>query len=77
MAVKLRNAYDLVVWAGPPLGPEPDPLALLAKEADAVLAGLPAEQASGRGAREIRAAVRALPPEALGAVVVGAPEPGA
>jgi Mrp family chromosome partitioning ATPase len=75
MAAKLRSAYDLVVWAGPPLEPEPDPLALLAKEADAVLAGVSPEQTSGRGAREVRAAVRALPPEALGVVVVGAPEP--
>ena len=75
MAAKLRKAYDLVVLAGPPLGPEPAPLSMLAKEADAVLAGLSPEQASGRGARAIRAAVRSLPPEALGAVVVAEPEP--
>jgi Mrp family chromosome partitioning ATPase len=77
MAAKLRSAYDLVVLAGPPLGPGPAPLSTLAKEADAVLAGLGPEQTSGRGARAIPAAVRSLPPEALGAVVVAEPEPAA
>jgi polysaccharide biosynthesis transport protein len=73
MAAKLRRAYDLVVLAGPPLGPTAGGLALLAKEADAVLAGVTPEQAKGRGARAIRTALRSLSPDALGTVVVSAP----
>jgi polysaccharide biosynthesis transport protein len=75
MASKLRSAYDLVVLAGPALGPPDGMLPELAKEADAVLAGFTPEQARGRAARAARAAIRPLAPEALGAVVVGAVAP--
>jgi Mrp family chromosome partitioning ATPase len=71
MAAKLRHAYDLVVLSAPT--PEVDGGAqeALATEADAVLAGLPPRQAKGRPARAAAAALRGLPAEALGAVIVG------
>jgi Mrp family chromosome partitioning ATPase len=71
MAAKLRHAYDLVVLAGPALGPSNGTLTTLAEEAEAVLAALTPEQASGRAGRAARAAIRPLGAEALGAVVVG------
>ncbi len=74
MAAKLRNAYDLVVLAGPPLLAGGS-LPTLAEEADAVLAGVTPEQSSGRGARATRAAIRPLPVDPLGTVVVGATAP--
>lgn len=71
MAAKLRNAYDLLVLSAPT--PEADGGAqeALANEADAVLAGLSPRQAKGRPARAAAAALRRLPAEALGAVIVG------
>jgi Mrp family chromosome partitioning ATPase len=71
MAAKLRGAYDLVVLSGPALGAAGGTLSRVAKEADAVLAGLSPDQARGRG---VRRAVNLLPPDPLGAVVVGEPE---
>jgi Mrp family chromosome partitioning ATPase len=71
MTAKLRNAYDLVVLAGPPLGFDPEALSAVAAQADGVLAALPAAQSSRRGRRAARAAVGQLPAPPLGAVVVG------
>lgn len=68
---KLRRAYDLVVLAGPALGPERSSLKPLAAAADTLLACVPPAQASGRGARAIRAAVKGLPVSPLGSIVVG------
>lgn len=71
MTAKLRHAYELVVLSGPALGEGDAPLGTVAKEADAVLAGLTPEQARGRG---VRTAVNLLPPDPLGAVVVAEDE---
>jgi len=73
MAEKLRRAYDLVVFAGPPLSAADGALPALAAEADVVLAALP----SGTRRRAARAAATALRRQAptapaLGAVLVGA-----
>jgi Mrp family chromosome partitioning ATPase len=72
MASKLRHAYELVVWAGPPPSAADGALLALARETDASLAALSSADASGRAARAIGAAIRRLPAEPLGAVVVGA-----
>ena len=69
---KLRGAYDLVVLVGPPLGFDQEALDAVAAEADAVLAALGPKQASRRGQRAVRTALRRLPAPPLGAVVVGA-----
>jgi Mrp family chromosome partitioning ATPase len=73
MTEKLRHAYDLVVLAGPALGGPGGALPGLAKEADGVLAGLTHGQASGRSGRAVGAAIRPLPADTLGAVVVAEP----
>jgi polysaccharide biosynthesis transport protein len=67
---KMRRAYELVLLAAP--APVPDPSATLAaaRQADAVLAGMPAAEASGREGRPLRAAIRRLPLPALGTVAV-------
>jgi Mrp family chromosome partitioning ATPase len=69
MATKLRSAYELVILAGPAIDDGEESLAALAAQADSVLVALPGRQ-SGREARELRDAVRRLPAEPLGAVVV-------
>lgn len=68
MTTKLRAAYELVVIAGPAIDDE-DALPVLAAQADALLVAIPG-QPSGREARELRDAVRKLPAEPLGAVIV-------
>ena len=70
MVEKLRAAYGLVVIAGPPAG-EPGPCLAAARQADAVLAALPAAEADGRGGRATRAAIQRLPIPALGTIAVG------
>jgi receptor protein-tyrosine kinase len=62
---KLRAAYELVLLVGPPVQAEPAACVAVAAQADAAIAGLPS--ASDRA---VRAAVRRLPPAALGAIVV-------
>jgi polysaccharide biosynthesis transport protein len=57
MVLKLRNAYELVLLAGPPVLEEPGPCLAAARQADAVIAGL---SASAVGGREAKATVRAL-----------------
>lgn len=73
MASKLRNAYDLVVMAGPGLAADGS-LPALAAEADVLLVGFTPEQAGGRAARSARAALSPLSAATLGAVVVREPE---
>lgn len=70
MVAKLRAAYDLVVMLGPPAA-EPGPCLAAARQAEAVLAALPAAEATGRGGRSTCAAIRRLPIPALGSIAVG------
>jgi Mrp family chromosome partitioning ATPase len=67
MVEKLRQAYELVVLAGPPPVEEPGPCLAVARLADAAVAGLPAS-AANRGA--LGKAVNRLPIPALGAIAV-------
>jgi Mrp family chromosome partitioning ATPase len=69
---KLRRAYDLVILTGPALGPGRWALRSAAEAADTLLACVSPAQASTKGSRPVRAAIRRLPVSALGAVVVGA-----
>ncbi|HUB98500.1 MAG TPA: hypothetical protein VMS11_01625 [Solirubrobacterales bacterium] len=69
MAEKLRNAYELVVLSGPAIETGEESLPALAAEADALLVAV-ASDPSRRGARDLRDALRRLPVEPLGAVVV-------
>jgi Mrp family chromosome partitioning ATPase len=72
MTAKLREAYDLVVLVGAPLGDTQGALAATAAEADGVIAAVSPNQSSGAGGRQVSEAVADLPAAALGAVVVGA-----
>ena len=69
MVEKLRAGYELVLLSGPPLFTEPGPLQTAARQADAVVAGVPA---SGAGDRSVAKAVRRLSVPALGAIAVTA-----
>ncbi len=69
---KLRAGYDLVLLVAPPVLGEPVAALAAVSQADAVVAGLPADQANGRPGRGVRAAIRRLPAPALGAIAVGA-----
>lgn len=71
MVAKLRAAYELVVLSGPPAAVESGSCAAVARQADAVVAALPAAAARGRGGRAVRGAIRRLPVPALGVVAVG------
>jgi polysaccharide biosynthesis transport protein len=62
---KLRAAYELVLLVAPPVQAEPVASLAVAAQADAAIAGLP-----GSSDRAVRAAVRRLPPAAVGAIVV-------
>jgi Mrp family chromosome partitioning ATPase len=70
MVEKLRNAYDLVLLLAPPVLGEPGACLAVAAQADAVLAGLRSGAVKGSEGRAVRAAVRHLPPPALGSVAV-------
>jgi Mrp family chromosome partitioning ATPase len=70
MAAKLRNAYELVILAGPGIDAGEESLPALAAQADALLAAVVSGQPSGREGRGLRDAIRKLPVEPLGAVVV-------
>lgn len=70
MIEKLRGAYELVLLLAPPVLDEPGPCLALAAQADAVIAGLRAGTAKGSEGRAVRAAIRRLPPPALGSVAV-------
>jgi Mrp family chromosome partitioning ATPase len=71
MLEKLRKAYELVVLSGPSAIDEPGPCLVAARQADAVVVGLPAPAANGRAGRSIRAALKRLPVSALGVIAVG------
>jgi len=68
---KLRAAYDLVLLVTPPVLGEPLAALSVVSRADAVVAGLPGDQAEGRTGRDVRAAIKRMPPQALGAIAVG------
>lgn len=70
MIAKLRGAYGFVVLAGPAPLSEPAPTLAVAQLADAVVAGLLAEESSGRLGRPTRAAIKRLGVPALGAIAV-------
>jgi Mrp family chromosome partitioning ATPase len=70
MIGKLREAYELVLLLSPPVLGEPGPCLAAAAQADAAVAGLREEEAKGGDGREVRAAVRRLPPAALGSIVL-------
>jgi Mrp family chromosome partitioning ATPase len=62
---KLRGGYELVLLLAPPALAEPGACRTVASQADAVIAGLPAASS-----RAVRAAVRRLSTETLGAIAV-------
>lgn len=66
MVEKLRGAYELVVLSGPSAAEEPAACASVARQADAVVAGLDAKDG-----RSIRKAIGQLPVPVLGAIAVG------
>lgn len=70
MIEKLRSAYELVLLLAPPVLEEPGPCLAVAAQADAVVAGLRAGTAKGSEGRAVRAAIRRLPPPALGSVAI-------
>jgi polysaccharide biosynthesis transport protein len=71
MVEKLRKAYELVVLAGASAVDEPSSCLAAARQADAVIAGLPSSAADGRAGRLVRVAVKRLGIPALGTIVVG------
>jgi Mrp family chromosome partitioning ATPase len=64
MIEKLRGAYELVLVLSPPVVSEPAAALAVARQTDAVLAGLPAEG----GDRAVKAAIHGLPVPALGVI---------
>ena len=68
MVEKLRAAYELVLLSGPPPVEEPGPCAIAARQADAVVAGMPAAASSDRAFGK---ALKRLPIPALGTIAVG------
>jgi MinD-like ATPase involved in chromosome partitioning or flagellar assembly len=68
---KLRHAYELVVLHGSPLGDESGALREAASGADALLACVGPQLASGRAGRKLRKSLRRLPATAAGVVVYG------
>jgi Mrp family chromosome partitioning ATPase len=69
MIEKLRAAYGLVLLSGPPVLDEPGPFLAVARQADAVVMGLPA---SAPADRALGKAARRLPIPALGVIAVAA-----
>ncbi|HEX6153714.1 MAG TPA: hypothetical protein VFZ19_09360, partial [Solirubrobacterales bacterium] len=67
MIGKLRQAYELVLVLSPPVEAEAGSCLVVARQADAVLAGIWADAKD----RELRAAIRRLPVPALGSVAIG------
>jgi polysaccharide biosynthesis transport protein len=70
MVVKLRSAYELVLLLASPVLGEPGACLAVAAQADATVAGLREGMTQGRDGRAVRAAIRHLPPPALGSVAV-------
>lgn len=71
MIEKLRGAYELVLVLSPPVEAEAGSCQAVARQTDAVLAGLWAAKAKGGAGRGLRSAVSRLPPPVLGSVAVG------
>jgi hypothetical protein len=67
---KLRAAYDLTVLVGPGLEVSQGAPETVAAEADAVLAAASPAGLSGRAGRLLRAQMRRLAPDALGAIAI-------
>lgn len=67
MVGKLRAGYELVLLSAPPLLDEPSSLAIAARQADAIVAGMPAAAA---GDRAFAKAIKRLPVPALGTIAV-------
>ena len=69
---KLREAYELVVLLGPPLGERRRrPAETVAAEAEATLAAVSPGDLSGQAGRLLRAQLRRSAPRPLGAITVG------
>jgi Mrp family chromosome partitioning ATPase len=68
MIAKLRTAYEIVLLLAPPVLSQPGACLVVAAQADAVIAGLREGAAKGSEGRALRAAIRRLPPPALGSV---------
>jgi Mrp family chromosome partitioning ATPase len=68
MVEKLRAAYELVLLSGPPLLDEPGPFLAAARQADAVVAGMPGAATDDRA---LGKAIKRLPIPVLGTIVVG------
>lgn len=71
---RLRGAYDLVVFDGPPLE-EAILTELVAAQCDVALAAVGKPTASGRAGRKLRRALRRLPTRPAGLVLHEMPEP--
>ncbi|MDQ2630273.1 MAG: hypothetical protein M3Y75_04760, partial [Actinomycetota bacterium] len=71
MLEKLRAAYELVLVLSPPVsGERPGPCLAVARQADAIVAGLPAAERKSRDGRALKSALRRLPAPVLGCVAV-------
>jgi Mrp family chromosome partitioning ATPase len=70
MVGKLREAYELVLLLSPPVLGEPGSCLAVAAQADAAVAGLREGEATGREGRDLRAAIRRLPPSSLGSIAL-------
>jgi Mrp family chromosome partitioning ATPase len=70
MAAKLRSGYELVLLLAPPVLGEPGACLAVAAQADVTVAGLGQKMIQGRDGRAVRAAVKRLPPPALGSVAI-------
>jgi tyrosine-protein kinase len=68
---KLRRAYELLVLVGPSFDSSDGSLTAVAAQADVLLAAVSPGEISGRAGRGLRAALRKLPVETAGAIVVG------
>jgi Mrp family chromosome partitioning ATPase len=67
MVGKLRAGYELVLLSAPPLQEEPGPLSIAARQADAVVAGMPVATARDRAIAKV---TKRLPIPALGTIGV-------
>jgi len=70
MVAKLRSAYELVLLLSPSVLAEPGSCLAVATQTDAVIAALRAGAVKGGDGRPVRAAIRRLPPPALGSVAI-------
>jgi polysaccharide biosynthesis transport protein len=67
MVEKLRAGYELVLLSAPPALEEPGPCAIAARQADAIVAGIPAPAANDRA---LAKALKRLPVPTLGTIAV-------